>query len=220
MTNIEPTEEQREAALRFCKDHSVCGNGWLVDEFTVAELLAEREAKLREEVARLSSTLALSQDAARLSSYLVAAQRAEDERDAAQAELKTERLVAEKALAARNDMENERDAARRDLKQSKAMTDAARGTLVARVAELEASRDRLIEESYDETYALRSALAREAQHLADIKALNQFLGDHETEGGIWIPCTEYDVMPNLAGRLAHYADAKADAPASTEGGEG
>ena len=54
----EPTDEQNAAALRFCKDHSSFGNGWLVDEFTVGDLLAEREAPLHTEIAELKAKLA------------------------------------------------------------------------------------------------------------------------------------------------------------------
>ncbi len=51
----EPNEEQRAVAKSFCEDHSKCGNGYLVDDFTVAELIAEREHALREQVATLTA---------------------------------------------------------------------------------------------------------------------------------------------------------------------
>lgn len=141
MSTIEPTEEQREAALRFCKDHSVCGNGWLVDEFTVAELLAEREAKLRERCVCIG--------------------------------VETGRA--------------ERDALR------------------ARVAELERldlDRDRALYLAEVEYFA---ASAREAQHLADIKALREALGQ-----GYALSLNAREQVLKVT---AHYDDAKAEEPA-------
>ena len=54
-------------------------------------------------------------------------------------------------------------------------------------------------------------LKREAQHLADIKATIDLLRN---------PFAPHIERVQLLQRLAHYDDAKADAPASTEGGEG
>jgi hypothetical protein len=74
----------------------------------------------------------------------------------------------------------------------------------ARIAELEAWGTHVVWR--DERDA---AQAREAAHLAHIKALHQFLGDREEQEGIWIPRAEFKDMPKHD--TAHY---------DAEGGEG
>lgn len=231
MSNIEPTEEQKQAVRAIAEKEGARVQLWHLDE--IARLLAEREAKLREEVAELSKGWR-----------------------AAEAELKTERLVAEKALAARNEMENERDAARRDLKQSKAMSEAARDTLRARVAELEAERGDTVGcegcgkrlpslcavSTEDPVYLCARCVSpmhmeRESQHLADIKALmakrlvdmreaarwgaelafnvDEHVDDTKIAADIMEEFATFDAEDEMLARLAHYDDAKA-----AEGGEG
>ena len=80
-----------------------------------------------------------------------------------------------------------------------------RDTLRARVAELEA----LFAAATSARVADKMEnLKREAQHLADIKATIDLLRN---------PFAPHIERVQLLQRLAHYDDAKADAPASTEG---
>lgn len=155
--SIEPTEEQKQAAKKVAYATRPDYLPNLVD--AIARLLAEREAKLLEEMERLH------------------------------------RAVVD-TICDTQDAEND--------------------TLRARVAELEAEARAGWADLNDCIAEMKES---EAQHLADIKALREFLGDREEEEGIWIPRSEFNAMPRLA-QPAHYDDAKADAPASTEGGEG
>lgn len=108
MSTIEPTEEQKQAAQQF--------TGMIGDRDALARLLAEREAKLREE---------------HVAFFHKEQEAWTDTNDTLRAELHTERLAAEKALAARNDMENERDTARHDLARANDERVRANGYLLA-----------------------------------------------------------------------------------------
>ena len=163
---IEPTEEQMQAAAAFVARHGeqneVIDSGgqarleWspthTVDD--IARLLAEREAKLREEHVAFFHK--------ELDGWT-------DTNEALRAEVRY---------------------------------------LRARVAELTKENDALRVQAINKG---DGADRQRYQHLADIKALHQFLGDHEEEEGIWIPRSEFKDVP-CRKYLAHYDDAKAAAP--------
>lgn len=148
---IEPTTEQRAAAATHVLGVCLPVIDWVnygIDDgadnldacIALARLLAEREHKLREEhkadkqrafggwLSIFAAVLRAPKDCVDIHEF---AARTADNLDAARAELKTEKLVAEKALAARNDMENERDALRVDLQKANDDRARANGYLLA-----------------------------------------------------------------------------------------
>lgn len=187
---IEPTEEQNGVALALCQRSNYVYESdgivyrAMIDVSALARLLAEREHKLREEVATKYADFI---DA------LNGWKAAEAENDT----LRADARVAEK----------ERDAARAEIARLQALNaepvahpelDAAR----ARIAELEAESQRLREERHSWMDEAVGARQDTRQHLAHIKALHQFLGDREEEEGIWIPRAEFKDMPKHD--TAHY----------------
>lgn len=197
--SIEPTEEQKQAAREFMDGTADTDRAMWISSGALARLLAEREAKLRKQLAFM--------EAGSLADYNAFA----------------EALQKEDAYLAEINLINERLAEMREVDGRKSRMlydrDVVIDTLRARIKELEAAcGERLAKlgEAYEEAETgwlgdIKELEAREAQHLADIKALHRFLGDHEEEEGIWIPRSEFKDMP-----CRKYLD---DAKAA-EGGEG
>lgn len=235
MSNIEPTEEQRAAAVKHHYKYAVLPDkGYLTDwvrtgdatgrsafdeVVRLARLLAEREAKLHKQLAFM--------EAGSLADYNAFA----------------EALQKEDAYLAEINLINERLAEMREVDGRKSRMlydrDVVIDTLRARVAELEATcGERLarLGEAYEEAETgwlgdIKELEAREAQHLADIKVLR---APSRLPFAYGVQAAAYD---KAIAATAHYDDAKADAPAvcrpddnacgycsmckaSTEGGEG
>lgn len=206
MSNIEPTEEQKQAAAAFVARHGeqneVIDSGgqarieWspthTVDD--IARLLAEREAKLREGLVRIIEAVHVQMAATALPQPLIDVVRG---------------VYAEHpyALHRIEDLE----------KVCHALQDE-RDTLRARVAELEGQVSESTRLRMTETLHGMGVEAmyqeREAQHLADIKAAKEKLVDTQRaiRGGLDVYAEDFD---ELLARLAHYDDAKA-----AEGGAG
>lgn len=182
----EPTEEQKQAAREACWSL----NGSL--HHNVARLLAEREAKLEEHIKWLETQCVSFEDANINNQKTIKALNEENQRYC-------EQVAIEKRHWS-------------NLNKANAKTEAERDTLRARVAELEASRD------HPRTWA--AVEAREAQHLADIRALMGCCRGlvHDVDRlmcGIDVG-RHAMVMRATLQRLAHYDDAKSDAPAVAE----
>jgi hypothetical protein len=205
---IEPTEEQRDAAASAFHgyDHLHLHSR---DIEVVARLLAEREHKLRAEIARLSSTLSLSEDAARVSSYLVAAQRAEDERDAARARIASdaEEIVAMYELEARlraRIAELEALKLHHDLQAE--VLKAERDAATARVAELERPNwlTTPTRSTRSRAERLKEALAREEALLARVAELEASEPNVLLQRAYLLACNERnEVLEREAAHLAH-----------------
>lgn len=189
MSNIEPTEEQKQAAERFIIEGVMHNAAQQCS--ALARLLAEREAKLREYVGQLEDQATGQQD-------LVDTLRAR----VAEAESALAIYVAndEKAdtLLKRAGLDDTTNVVPR----LAALVDET-AALRARVAELEVYADTAMR-NRDAHAAARDELEeREAQHILDIKALRDAL----TQG--------YALSLNARDRVlaatAHYDDAKADA---------
>lgn len=245
MSNIEPTEEQRQAAnalvtkTRIAEEDSIASRA-------LARLLAEREHKLRESYVRIGvSTGQAERDALR-------AERDANIRLRVAAEDRARML---QGLA--NIAHTESDTLRADLARANDERVRANGYLLAaqksemamkgqladaraRVAELEAVTD----EISDMRAQLHIADTREAQHLADIKALqillhrwvSSYVGGRHGEDARSLVDVTYRALTGAP--LAHYDEMDAPASdsdiearvlagafarrrkASTEGGEG
>ncbi len=167
MSNIEPTEEQKQAAEKAIGETILVlhWNSRKAAGDNLARLLAEREAKLRGDV---EAAMNLTADGVRKCLNL----RAEVAR--LEAKLSRPQPLGMVLLD-----ENE--------------------ALRARVAELEAD--------------LAAFMFGEAQHLADIKALTAALDDVLNDPNDIGEEDARDAGEALLARLAHYDDAKADAPA-------
>lgn len=219
MSNIEPTEEQRQAANQWLEATDHCPVN-AATENALAHLLAEREAKLHREygaafsaevnevdilragLARIIEAVHVQMAATALPQPLIdvvrgvyaehpyALHRIEDLEKVCHA-LQEERDTLQARVA-----ELEAVVANSTHDQlTEVMLEAREAQHLARIAELEQldlDRDRALYLAEGEYFA---ASAREAQHLADIKALHQFLGDHEEEEGIWIPRSEFKDVP-------------------------
>lgn len=191
MSNIEPTEEQREAVRAIAEKEGARVQMWHLDE--IARLLAEREAKLREKMERLHRAVV---------DTVCAAQDAENDTLRARvAELEAEasNLRASVALVC-----IERD----ELEDSEAKH-------LARIADLEKERDDMDARAGMYSMHLGEAMEREAQHLADIRALMAPAediadNDGDTDAFEWGIKEYLDTVK----RLAHYDATDA------EGGEG
>ena len=250
---IEPTEEQKQAAREWIALDLDMRHGVR----HIARLLAEREAKLREEYRRQLGEF--NDDVARAVTRAV---EGPDEWAMGDDVLRPalQKVIDAKVatIAARYKHQHENDTLRArvaELERPNWLTTPTRSTrsrkdrlkearereetLRARVAELEAKIADAVFSCpgcgrHDFGFFASQikaacgpcrtraevAEAREAQHLADIKALMgscsvamDAIDDDDTVAA-------RNELSEATERLAHYDDAKADAPASTEGGEG
>lgn len=240
MSNIEPTEEQREAAVAYClgtptPDYAVhwvktgenvrTERGFTVSAGPVAlaRLLAEREAKLRKQLTFM--------EAGSLADYNAFA----------------EALQKEDAYLAEINLINERLAEMREVDGRKSRMlydrDVVIDTLRARVAELEAAQGDTVGcegcgrrlpslcavSTEDPVYLCARCVSpmhmeREAQRLADIKALREELRHSRGAVCYWVEGSgspshyikDLKTLDAVLASTAHYDDAKADAPAVVE----
>lgn len=259
MSNIEPTEEQKQAA----STHIDKWQWW--DSFNqseaLARLLAEREAKLRAELSEANAEVnalrkSMMQADACIENFIANEDKADEllKRagldDTVNVVPRLAALVDETvALRARvEELEDDVEAAKTLMRLAQKHGEAA----TARVAELEsrvsenirlrvaaeergrflqrlaneartrmdesekrvAELEAVAEEVSDMRAQLDLADTREAQHLADIKALMAKLVDTQRaiRGGLDVYAEDFD---EVLARLAHYDDAK-----TAEGGEG
>lgn len=199
MSNIEPTEEQKQAAWDWMASPPPPADKTTADQ--LAEFLAEREAKLRKQLAFM--------EAGSLADYNAFA----------------EALQKEDAYLAEINLINERLAEMREVDGRKSRMlydrDVVIDTLRARIKELEAAcGERLAKlgEAYEEAETgwlgdIKELEEREAQHLADIKALREVLNDGLNDPNDIGEEAARDAAEALLQRLAHYDVAKADAAA-------
>ena len=211
MSNIEPTEEQKQAATAFAR-----GNGFWSITNDLAHLLAEREAKLREEV--LAS---YKGQVATLNANNDQLVRALDEGGFCYPASNVARFIVHDRLESSGDWYDPATSRTLHMDPAKAFAmQDENDTLRARVADLErpnwlttptrstrSRKDRLKEARERET-----ALTKRVAELEDLVKR----GRRAAKWGIedrWL-------VTDFLASTAHYDDAKDDAPASTEGGEG
>jgi hypothetical protein len=219
---IEPTEEQCEAVKAWCTTELGVRYGWR----HIARFLAKREHKLREEL-----TAQCNPDVDMCGGCEACVELKRNQLDYALSHAAEER----RALQADLDAARARIA---ELEKSDALLgrhaelveqmEAREAAQIQRIADLEAKiKDACFScpgcGRHDFGFfasqikaacgpcrvRAESAEAREAAHLAHIKALHQFIGDREEEEGIWIPRAEFKDIPKHD--TAHY---------DVEGGEG
>lgn len=208
MSNIEPTEEQMQ------KGEQMYASSDYMTSRDFAEILAEREAKLREEMAE----------------HRFYREQGAEERDTLRA-----RVAELEAFTLLTDSERTSamfaaglDVVTRAVREADQLHQTVGGGTRHYVNEclLPCFKDEGIAIIVvDKAHAIETG-EREAQHLADIKALRVHIvstesGDHDhfDESMDFDGCPACESARILAA-TAHYDDAKAGAPASTEGGEG
>lgn len=218
MSNTEPTEEHRRAAVMHHYKYAVLPDKGYLTEWVrtgdatgrsafdevvrLARLLAEREAKLEEHIKWLETQCVSFEDANINNQKIIKALNEENQRYC-------EQVAIEKRHWS-------------NLNKANAKTEVERDTLRARVAELEATTNSAwvrmaAAESAASNYEemLEEAQKREAQHLADIKALRGFLRvvdedyDHDEDAHRYGTACRCCMANHLRHRLAHYDDAKA-----------
>ena len=214
-SNIEPTEEQRAAVWRMWMRTSDDDNETVRD---IARLLAEREAKLRDEY--LTNTCEMSDNVVYYRNLAIVLgakpQQMANEYD---------RKLCAEGIDPDDDGNGYHMSVADVIAGKEANFDEA-DTLRVRVAELTRTEAKLTAACQVANATNKRRADREAQHLADIKALRVHIvstesGDHDhfDESMDFDGCPACESARILAA-TAHYDDAKAGAPASTEGGEG
>jgi len=191
MSNIEPTEEQKQAAREACWSL----NGSL--HHNVARLLAEREAKFRARVAELEAKIADAvfscPGCGRHDFGFFASQI-----KAACGPCRTRAEAAEAREAQHIARIAELETVYESYREAR-----------ARIAEMEEA-NVLLQRAYSLACNERNALTeREAQHLADIMALREVLNDGLNDPNDIGEEAARDAARALLQRLAHYDDAKA-----------
>lgn len=260
---IEPTEAQRRAATGIVLA-CLSGANNAASVFVVARLLAEREAKLQARIDDLTEELAATdttemrlraeRDTLRAELEHFRRRLVETDTEASEARARVAELEASVKQKNAHIEEMEENANRvgavikifMDYEDTSQRREA---TYLARIAELEAERFAAVSSDgyiatgtgpvhVDDVGSVRDALeVREAQHLADIKALmakrladmleaarwgaelafnvDEHVDDTKIAADIMEEFAKFDAEDELLARLAHYDDAKADAPAST-----
>lgn len=199
MSNIEPTEEQMQ------KGEQMYASSDYMTSRDFAEILAEREAKLREEMAE----------------HRFYREQGAEERDTLRA-----RVAELEAFTLLTDSERTSamfaaglDVVTRAVREADQLHQTVGGGTRHYVNEclLPCFKDEGIAIIVvDKAHAIETG-EREAQHLADIKALMGALKDFLRPVAHTFMFNPGEHARALLNRLAHYDDAKADAPASTEG---
>lgn len=215
MSNIEPTEEQKQAAKKATE--KVLGNAECCKPaYRVARLLAEREAKLQARIDDLTERSARRLDDSTAIDALVYAiacleLQPGSERDRAVRDALNRVIDHVGAIEVRA-----RDSATKVVSTLVAGAKAREDALTTRVAELEVSQALLFAErdklNADLFSVAKNAHEREAQHLADIKACVGVIEGLLTPSESPLSSPPRSAVSLLA-RLAHYYDAKADGPA-------
>jgi len=222
MTTIEPTQEQRDAALAFCGHHDTyrrsltSEQGYIVSENTVAEFLAEREA-LAVGRAMKSHADALGGDAVGIAIQSAVGRAMRDLVDElggdvmgratataaevrAMCDLHEQRAI--DALTKRNAaLLVDKDDLSRQLRRVEEDRDAAHAEVAALKARAEKAEERAgnawtaHKHMVGEVLALKAKLAEvEGEGLIIAKPL-EFLSAHEREDGLWVPRGDFASDP-------------------------